>query len=220
MFDRFFKTVTVAIGLSALAMPALSATMTFSDIGLDPLAKSYVENGIFASGNGNLGIENGGGGLHLDDFGTSAPSKVSFTMASNFDAISFLLDPVAFDFTVYFDNRTTSRPTYLNVLVQGFRSGALVSNLMFDMGSASDPYLINLNGAFNNLSSLVIGILNPDFALYRSLPGVASVGPCAPCSHFNIDNVTLSPVPLPAGLPLAATGLGLLALVARRRRVN
>lgn len=218
MFSRLIRSVSFAVGLSAIALPAVSATMTFSGIGADPFAKTYSEDGIFASGNGNLGLYNGSGGIHLDDAGTSAPSKVSFTMASNFNAESFVLDPVGIDFYVCSGSNNCSKPSYLNVLVQGFRGGSLVSNLTFDMGPSLDPYLVNLGGLFSNLSSLLIGVIYPDTAYYKSLPGVTSAGPCAPCSHFNIDNVTLAPVPLPAGLPLAASGLAMLAFVARRRR--
>lgn len=219
MFNGFFRAVTLAVSFSALAVPASAATMTFNNISLDPLSKTYAEDGIFASGNGFLGIENGSGGLHLDDAGTSAPSKVNFTMASNFNAASFLLDPVGFDLVVCSGKNTCAEPTYINVLVQGFRGATLVSNLTFNMGATLDPYLVNLGGAFTDLSSLLIGIIYPDIASYKALPGVTSAGPCAPCSHFNIDNVTLAPVPLPAGLPLAATALGLLAFVTRRRRM-
>jgi hypothetical protein len=219
MFDRFFRAVTFAVGFSALAVPAFAATMTFTGLSLDPLARTFSEDGILASGNGFLGIENGSGGLHLDDAGTSAPSKVSFTMATNFNAVSFLLDPVGFDFLVCSGRSSCSEPTYLNVLVQGFSGSTLVSDLTFDMGSSLDPYLVSLGSAFSNISSLLIGVIYPDVASFRAMPGVTSAGPCAPCSHFNIDNVTLAPVPLPAGLPLAVTGLGLLAFVARRRRV-
>ncbi len=219
MFDRFFRAVTFAAGLTALAVPASAATMTFSDIYSDPLAKTYAEDGITVSGNGFLGIENGKGGMHLDDAGTSAPSKASFTMAKNFNAVSFLLDPVGFDLLVCSGSSGCAAPTFINVLVQGFRGTTLVSNLTFDMGASLDPYLVTLGSAFSDISSLLIGVIYPNVASYKALPGVTTVYPCAPCSHFNIDNVTLAPVPLPAGLPLAATALGLLAFVARRRRM-
>ena len=139
-------------------------------------------------------------------------------MATNFNATSFLLDPISFDFLVGFDDGSFLQPTFLNVLVQGFRGATLVSNLTFNMGAAPDPYTVSLGSDFSNLSSLVIGILAPNFAEYLAMPGAVSIDSCAPCSHFTVDDVTLAPVPLPAGLPLAASGLALLAFVARRRR--
>jgi hypothetical protein len=217
MFDTFLRATVFALGISILAAPATAATMTFNSVYLDPLANTYSENGISASGNGDLGLY-AANMLHFDDGGTSAPSSVTFSMATNFNAVSFLLDPVAFDFLVSFDDGTFVKPTFLNVLVQGYRGAALVSELKFDMGSSPDPYTVGLGSSFSDLSSLVIGILAPNFAEYRALPEVISAGLCAPCSHFNIDNLKLAPVPLPAGLPLIASGLALLAFVSRRRR--
>lgn len=218
MFRRFFRSLSIVVGILGFVTPATAATMTFDNLWADPFAKTYTENSILASGNGNLGLYSGNGGLHFDDGGTSAPSTVSFSMASSFNAVSFLLDPVAFDFIVCSGPSNCAQQTYLNVLVQGFRDGALVSNLSFDMGASPDPYLFNLGSAFTNLTSLLVAVILPDFNAYEALPGVTSASPCAPCSHFNIDNVTLAPVPLPAGLPLVASGLALLAFVARRRR--
>jgi hypothetical protein len=217
MFGNFFRSLTFLTGFAVLAHPVTAATMTFSDINLDPLANTYSEDGILASGNGDLGLY-AASALHFDDGGTSAPSKVSFTMASHFNAVSFLLDPVNFDFRICTSSFSScTAPTYINVLVQGFRDGALVSNLMFNMGSSPDPYTIALGSVFSDLSALVIGILPPVLADFQPLPAGSRFEPCAPCSHFNIDNVTLAPVPLPASLPLAATGLAILAFLARRR---
>ena len=218
MLGQLFRLAPVMLALSFATLPAAAATMTFAGLSADPLAKTYLEDGIFASGNGNLGLYSGNGGLHFDDGGTSAPSKVNFSMVSNFDAISFLLDPVAFDFVVCSGRNNCTTPTYLNVLVQGFRGATLVSDFKFDMGPSPDPYMVNLGGLFSNLTTLMIGVVYPEFAQIKAIPGVTSAGPCAPCSHFDIDNVTLAPVPLPAGLPLAATGLAALAFLTRRRR--
>lgn len=217
MFGTFVRTAAFAIGISTLAAPVAAATMTFASVNLDPSANTYSEDGILASGNGDLGWF-GTSVLHIDDFGTPGPSAVTFSMATNFNATSFLLDPTSFDVFVRFDDGSFLRPTFLNVLVQGFRGATLVSNLAFDMGAAPDPYTVSLGSDFSNLSSLVIGILAPNFAEYLAMPGAVSIDSCAPCSHFTVDDVTLAPVPLPAGLPLAASGLALLAFVARRRR--
>lgn len=217
MFGTFVRTAAFPIGISTLAAPVAAATMTFASVNLDPSANTYSEDGILASGNGDLGIE-GTSVLHFDDFGTSSPSAATFSMATNFNATSFLLDPISFDFLVGFDDGSFLQPTFLNVLVQGFRGATLVSNLTFNMGAAPDPYTVSLGSDFSNLSSLVIGILAPNFAEYLAMPGAVSARCDSQCSHFTVDDVTLAPVPLPARLPLAASGLALLALVARRRR--
>ena len=217
MFKAFVRATAFALGISTLAAPVSAATMTFNSIP-DPFANTYSEDGVLASGNGHLGVYNGRGGVHFDDGGTTAPSAMTFSMASNFNAISFLLDPVNFNFAVLFDDRSYLQPTYLNVLVQGFRGGALVSSLKFGMGAAPDPYTVSLGSAFTNLNSLVIGILAPNFAEFSAMPGFARFAPCSPCSHFNIDDLKLAPVPLPAGLPLLALGLGGLGFIGRRKK--
>jgi hypothetical protein len=216
MFEAFFRATAFAICFSTVAPPVAAATMNFDSVNIDYLAKTYSEDGIFASGNGTLGLY-AGSMLHFDDGGTSAPSTVTFSMSTLFNAVSFLLDPVHFDFFVSFEDGSYIQPTYTNVQVQGYQGAALVADLKFDMGSSLDPYKVKLGNSFSSLSSLVISILYPNVAEYRAMPGVRYAGGCAPCSHFNIDNVKLSPVPLPAGLPLAASGLALLAFAARRR---
>ena len=216
MFETFLRATAFAICFSTVAAPVSAATMTFDNVNLDYMAQTYSEDGIFASGNGNLGLY-ARSMLHFDDGGTSAPSTVTFSMGILFNAVSFLLDPWNFDFLVRFEDGSYLQPTYMNVLVQGYRGAALVSDLKFDMGSSPDPYKVKLGSTFSNLSSLVISILDPNFAEYRAMPGVRYAGFCAPCSHFSIDNLKLAPVPLPAGLPLAASGLALLAFIARRR---
>ena len=216
MLETLLRATAFAICFSTVAAPVAAATMTFNSINLDPGAMTYSEDGIFASGNGMLGLYVSSM-LHFDDYGTAAPSAVTFSMDSLFDAVSFLLDPVGFDFFVELEDRSYLQPTYMNVLVQGYRGATLVSDLNFDMGSSPDPYKVKLGSTFSNLSSLVISILPPNFAEYSAMPGFSYAGPCDPCSHFNIDNLKLAPVPLPAGLPLLASGLALLAFVARRR---
>ena len=216
MFETFLRATAFAICFSTVAAPVSAATMTFDSVNLDPTAQTYSEDGIFASGNGMLGLYTASR-VHFDDGGTAAPSTVTFSMDSLFDAVSFLLDPIRFNFYVRFEDGSYLEPTYMNVLVQGYRGAALVTDLKFDMGSSPDPYKVKLGSTFSSLSSLVISILYPELAAYRAMPGFRDAGFCDPCSHFNIDNLKLSPVPLPAGLPLAASGLALLAFIARRR---
>ena len=222
MLDRFIRTVSFAAGFSALALPAWSATMTFKDITVDPVSETYFEDGILAEGNGMLGLyssEDGPEGIvHMDDSGTGQPTEISFSMARNFNAISFLMDPVGFLLKVNYYDGTYGEPIYQNALVQGFRDGALVANLSFSSGSVNNPYVVKLDESFQNLSSLLIGIEQPDLGYFLSLPNVDNVEECSPCSHFNIDNVVLAEVPLPTGLPLVASGLAVLAFLARRRK--
>lgn len=215
---QIFRKLIVAFCLSASGLSSNAATMTFSDIGLDYMAKTYTENGITAVGNGNLGLYNGAGGVHFDDGGTSAPSKVSFTMQSAFNAKRFDIDPVGSDFYVCYGRANCVEPSYQNVLVQGYRDGSIAASLMFNMGVSLSPYTVKLGKLFEGLSSLSISILYPERSAFSSLPGVTEIAYCSPCSHFNIDNVVLAPVPLPTSLALGASALGLLGLASRRRR--
>ena len=89
---------------------------------------------------------------------------------------------------------------YDNVLVQGYRNGALVAEDQFYAGDNPNTHLFSAQ--FLDLDLLVIGALLPNFPVVG--------GDCIdfPCGHFNIDNVELSAVPLPAALPLYSAALG------------
>ncbi len=217
------KTVIVAIVAFVLALAAPfhgagAATMTFSGINIDPIARTYSENGIFASGNGTLGLYSANS-IHFDDGGTSAPSMVTFTTGSRFDAIGFDLDPVGFGFhQCDAITRICENKTFDNVLLKGFDGANLVTSLLFSMGTGKDSYPVQLDDTFRNLTAFTIAIVLP------SIPFNYFLDCDSPCSHFQIDNVELvptveiAPVPLPATLPLEAAGLMILALVAFRRR--
>ena len=210
-------TMGLLLAQALFAASAQAATMTFDGVNVDPAARSYAENGILATGNGTLGMYSAWA-LHFDDGGTSAPSSVTFKMASAFNAIGFDIDPIAFDLHICDAGRVCSSPTYVNVLVQGFRGANLASSLSFDMGSGTDPYRILLGKPFHDLSALTISILFSPVPLFRELPDGTNASCGIPCSHFKIDNVELAPVPVPAGLPLAATGLAVLWGLGRWRR--
>lgn len=215
---KLLASLGLFIGQALVAGPALAATMTFGGVNADPSAHSYAENGILATGNGTLGMYSAGA-LHFDDGGTSAPSSVTFTMGSAFDAIGFDIDPINFDLHICDPARICISPTYMNVSVQGFRGASLAASLIFDMGSGADPYRILLGAPFRELTALTISILSSPVPLFRTLPD-GTIAQCGmPCSHFKIDNVELAPVPVPAGLPLAATGMVALWAIGRRRQI-
>ena len=211
MKKTLFAILTFIVAQTIAVGEVGAVTMTFSGVNLDPGAYTYSENGILASGDGTLGIF-GTQVIHFDDSGTSAPDSVTFTMASPFDAIGFDLDPVAFDFrlcdpvTGVCENRT-----FENVLLQGFTGTNLVTSFMFNMGTGNGPYPVHLDQTFKNLTAFRISIIFPTIPVNY----VAECG--SPCSHFEIDNVELAPVPLPATLPLEALGLAILALFGFRR---
>ena len=112
------------------------------------------------TGNGDLG-DGSYQNLHLDDFGTAAPSRVQFTMAGLFDAISFDLTPIGFDFFRMDNAGGIDYSTYKNVLVQGYQGTTVVSSMLFNMGSAFNTYTVSLGDGFKNLTSLAIEVFLP-----------------------------------------------------------
>lgn len=210
--------VTTFLTLTGTAQSAGAATVTFDKINIDPFARSYSENGILVVGTGALG-HYGNQKVHLDDGGTDAANKVTFTTGSYFDAVGFDIDPVAFAGGLCDGSPRVCIESFDNVLVTGFDGANLVASFLFNMGMGKDPYAVALNDTFKNLTAFSIQVVSENIPFYSF---------ChlqAPCSHFEIDNVELVPstvvaaVPLPAGLPLGALGLlALTALAFRRKR--
>lgn len=206
----FVTSMAAAVALTCAPVVASAATMTFDDFGFEAVGEpTYTENGITITGNSGLGDYGPPG--HIDAQNSPAPSRVSFTMKGLFDAISFDLTPWGFDyFTCKKDNCTTR--SYKNVSVKGYRGDDVVAEMLFNMGEQTATYSVLLGERFTNLTSLVIEALLP-------INKKGNVGDCSDvCSHFDIGNITLAPVPVLPALPLAASGLGLLGLMAARRR--
>lgn len=207
---RSVTSLIVVLSAVVWSQAATAAVMTFKD--LPPFGLStgtYVEDGITASAFGDFGFFGTPETAHLDDSGTSLPQTINFAMAGSFDAVSFDILPFA---TAYCANPASciGGDPYDNILLEGFRDGFLVAVDRIFMGTQPSTYA--LGSQFANLDGLSISAVFPDFA--------AIGGICfdAPCGHFNIDNVRLSPVPLPAALPLLAGALGLLGLFGWRRK--
>lgn len=203
------------------ASSANAAVMTFDNLrnpDVDISSRTYEENGILATGDGWLRLYSRDN-VHLDDSGTSASRYVDFSMDTLFDAVGFDLDPVNFDYFLCAPEiRPCSLTTYDNVFMQGFVGDDLVASFMFNMGLGADPFPVLFDDTFRNLTMLRIGVAFPPTrpAGYTSICG-------APCSHFAIDNValspvSLSPVPVPAGMSLGAIGVLILSLLAFRQR--
>ena len=201
-----FLTLMIAV---FAAVPASAAVMTFKDLPFaGPSNGDYVESGITASSARWLGFFDSPGTAHLDDSGTSIAQFITFTTGGRFDAIQFDILPFSTDFCAVGGSGLCNDP-YDNVSVRGFRDGALVAEEIFFGGE--DPSTYIFSAEYANLDQLVIGALLPS----TSLGGICIN---APCGHFNIDNVELNPVPLPAALPLFSAALGLLSWLGWRRR--
>lgn len=208
------------------ALPANANVMTFSDILNGDGQNTYSEDGILATGSGGgVGVFFYPEAAHLDDGGSGFARFITFTMATRFDALSFDIKSNGFDNwlaledsdgnTVFFENNIP----FENVLVQGFRGGSLVASDAFNMLDFS-TYVFS---GFLGIDALTIGFTSrptaSDFAYL--IPGGTPGFECdSPCSHFDVDNVTLQPVPLPAAAFLLLGGLGMLGAVCRRGRKN
>lgn len=199
------------------ALPAGAATMTFKDLphefDLVVLGPStYSEAGITATSNDDFASFTRLQAAHLDDGGSSFASILTFTMASRFNAISFDLLPLAtdFDFDVF---GGSIGDLYNNVHIVGTRAGSVVAEKKFSAGTTDNTF--SFGAAFSNLDSLSIAAILPDFSKIG--------GACfdSPCGHFDVDNVSLNSVaavPLPAGLPLMLSVMGIFGLLGWRRR--
>lgn len=207
---RVFANLLAILCVVVLALPAGAAVMTFNNLPpASPDNGDYREKGITASGNGELGSFNVPAAAHINDAGTAISSRISFTMSSRFDAVGFDILPIATEYCVTPSNAACGDP-YDNVLVQGYRDGSLVAENRFYAGDDPNTYLFSLQ--FLNLDRLIIGGLLPNFSV--------AGGECVdiPCGQFNIDNVELNAVPLPAALPLYSAALGFLGYLGWRRR--
>lgn len=176
-----------------------AATMTFSGLSATGCyaATTYSEANILASGNGDITGWTNNGVVHLDDGGSSCASDIEFTMASRFNAVSFDVISGGFD---------TPAP-YENIEVRGILNGTVIVEQFFKMSEAfGETKTFELGAAFVGLDRFSIRVLgNINYS-------------CSPCGHFDLDNVVLAPVPLPASFPLMLVGLVGFGVWRRKRR--
>ena len=210
-------------GLSLLgAGSAAAATISFAglpgDYGGTPGA-TYTENGITAAGIGGGLASFEGTGAHLDPSGTPCSQGVSLTTDRRFNPVSAAIQPVTtpFGITAYSSQSDVGDcagggEPYDNVLVQGYRDASLVASDQFFMGSS--PFGYAFGDAFRNIDALQVFALDPDFGV---LGGVCLD---APCAHFNLTSVEISPVPLPAAGWMFVSALAGLGILRRRRKAG
>jgi hypothetical protein len=185
-----------ASGYAAIAaVPAVANVVTFTDIPATTIESPlWVEDGISVVGTGSLfGYFSIPDSLHLD--GMSPYSNiVDFTMASVFDAQGFDIIPVEVgaDHSERCVGAVCGLP-FMNLMVEGYSGANLVAILGLWTGGL--PFTLPLPDTFSGLTRLRLSMLFATDCMDQ------------PCTHINIDNVRLDPVPLPAALPLFAGSL-------------
>ncbi|MEH6474466.1 MAG: VPLPA-CTERM sorting domain-containing protein [Sneathiella sp.] len=202
----------LAFIICMLPFTASASVMTFDGIPTSiGIGTPYVEDGITATPSGSIGYHGSPDMAHMDDTGTGFPEEITFSMAGAFDAVSFDYDPHRWAYYFYpQDTKIEEVLPYVNVALTGERNGSVIATTKFQMNDTDSTFLFS--SAFENIDRLTIALLKPE------LLGSADNGyyDCSyPCSHWNIDNVTLSAVPLPASLPLF--GAALIGFAALRR---
>lgn len=201
--------MAAAVGLCLSATASLAATMNFDNLPDEgAMLTTYVESGITAKAiGGTLAYSGQAGFAHIDDSGTGLASGIDFTMGGLFDAVGFSLQSLGYNFW------DPPGPYTDNIVVTGFNGANVVSTATFLLSDiAGTVQSIMLGSAFTGLSKLRIELLYP-----------TNTAMCdAPCGHFDLDSVTLTPAPVPlpaSGLMLLGAGLGLgLARRVRQRR--
>ena len=209
MENRAIGNAAALVLLLASTCAASAATITFSALPDEgALATSYTENGITATASsGTLGWYTAPGSAHVDDSGTGFTSDITFTTGGTFDATSFTLTSLGYNFL------GTASTVSDNILVSGYVGGSLVAGANYTLSAvAGTLQTILLGSAFSAIDAFTISLLYP-----RNAPNCD-----APCGHFDLDSVTLdtgpAPVPLPPAAPLM--GAAVLGLFALRRRRN
>lgn len=217
MLSKALRTLAFLAFASAAGTQASAATMTFDNFDAsDNSGYPYVENGITATG-GGMGGALFGGSIHLDDMGTQYGSFISFTMPKPFRAISFQMLGFSFDYRLCGPDGCVPQ-TYDNFLIEGFRGGESIVSQWLNASTIAFGQVIYLPKNFTGLTSFRLSIPYPQTLNGIGVPEGYRVDCGYPCSHGTIDNVTLAPVPVPAGLPLVGSGLAILSFLRLRQR--
>ena len=216
----------LAVALASIAGSAGAVTIDFQSgthwagsPSTPYLETHYLQDGVLFVGNESWGpnelnpneLSAGGGRLHLDlDSHSAGQARVTFQNGSRFHANSFFMLPAL----GYWDMYDSTTNAYLgtctfctDVSFTGYRNGKLVSQLFFS--SAIDQGFQLLN--FRNIDTLLI----ESWQFWTDPPGISSV---TGDIHFEMTSLNLSPIPLPASLPLMLVGLVGLGWFGNKRR--
>lgn len=207
--------ITAAALLFSLSSHAV--TVTFDDIG-DALvsgeygypAPPYTEAGItFSAPSGDFGHYFNPGTIHVDDSGTSITDTVIVTTGSVFtpESMTFDGEDVVFMYDMIDPNDPDEQwiegiTLVEGVLIRGFRGNKLVAEDRFS-ATAQPSYVFS--SAFAKIDALeivadvdrdaVIAMIVAQHPEYVVLVDTIRCQPEAPCSHFNIDSISINTSP-------------------------
>lgn len=203
-----FSLLPFALAMSVSA-PAVAATVvTFDDLAgdFDP-PPIYTEGGVSVSG--APAYYDTPGVVHLDDAGTSLTSSILIYTGRLFAAIGLDVIGLGQESYIIGGDGDPLSVAHDNVLFQGYRAGAQVAELRFSTGLEPGTTWLALGAGFGQIDALRIS------AVTQLPDGTFCAG--VPCGHFEIDNVTIAPVPLPAAGLLLTAALGGVAAARSRR---
>lgn len=147
------------------------------------------------------------GAIHIDDSGTSLTQRVDVTTGGVFSAVRMAV--VGYELASYVQDGEDTVPTaYQNIAAAGFRDGLSVASAQFSTGLSGGVFSFSFGSDFRNIDLLRIAAIGPWRQMLGDLPIECSD---APCGHFDLDSLTLAPVPLPGGFLLAFGGVAALA---------
>jgi hypothetical protein len=129
----------------------------------------------------------------------------NFGNAASFSSVSGLLNLSSLYATAAWNDN-------MDLLIEGLRGGNVLDSISTSINTSGPTFLL-LN--WLNIDTVTFqtsgGVANPNFCCGGDVQG---------SRQFALDNVSveLNPTPLPAALPLFATGLGALGLIGWRRK--
>lgn len=212
------KTSLLIAACALLAGPAGAVTLTFDTVqqGGLPGPVSISEQGVTITADrysDGVVYFRTPGTIHVDDSGTSFTSNLEFRTGGIFSALWF--EAIGLGQSAVVDDGIDWVPVaYDNIRVQGFLDGVRVGETFFSTGLTINKTTYALGQDFAGIDLLRIPAIGASGQMAGGLPIQCFD---APCGHFDLDSLSLAPVPLPAALPLSAAGIGMLAMLRRRR---